>query len=713
MNAALIIANCLADGVTLKITEAGGIKASGLQSVVDKWLIVIRGNKQDIMRELQQKPCGDSLKKFSKQSRDQIPSFEDYLVVNRDNCNAINAELVRVSKLKTIATEIAASEHLDAWLKCHAGNINVITDEYAAINAVNLLKESGGIIGLDIETAKAAECMKHPQAGLHPKMSNIRLVQLFHSKASGVIIIDCFATGCNWVKSLVGGHYVAHNSQFEVSHFWHHLKQELNIDCTMLTGRVFYGELKKLSELASEHLDLNMSKVLQVSDWGRSQLLDEQVSYAAADAVATKLLWQKFEALFSTSDDKYLTAYKFLKSLVYPVVRQAGIGFDVGEHAAVIASWQHEEHDTRKTLANLGLNDPASVKQKQAWLSKCLSADDLRDWPLTDTGNLSTAADALERALHIPGAAPLAKWSHVSTRLSNFGQELASKVIDCCLYPNYRIAGMVTGRFGCNNPNIQNQPRSGFKHLYCAPDGYQFVTGDLSQIELRIAGLISGDSVINEAYANGRDLHREVAAERAGKEPKDVTKSERQAAKAINFGLIFGAGVKTLRQQAISSYGLDMSLEEAIEAKAFFHTKYERLTEWQKEIVTDANASGYSESPYIKLTRHYDGRVYTHAMNFPIQSGAWEVLALAIIYIDARLPNDGSIKISHHVYDELCLVARDDQVMTAALLLRDGFLHGFQTVFPSGAKKGLVEIGAGSNWESAGAESNRIKEASL
>ena len=228
-----------------------------------------------------------------------------------------------------------------------------------------------------------------------------------------------------------------------------------------------------------------------------------------------------------------------------------------------------------------------------------------------------------------------------------------------------------------------------------------------------MAGLISGDPVINEAYANGRDLHREVAAERAGKEPEDITKSERQAAKAINFGLIFGAGAKTLREQAINSYGIEMSMDEALEAKAFFHAKYARLSAWQQEAVADANAYGYSESPYIRLTRHYGDRVYTHAMNFPVQSGAWEVLALAIIFIDSRLPEDGSIRISHHVYDELCLVARDDQVMTAALLLRDGFLHGFQTVFPNGATRGLVEIGAGRTWEEAGGDQNRIREASL
>jgi len=100
-------------------------------------------------------------------------------------------------------------------------------------------------------------------------------------------------------------------------------------------------------------------------------------------------------------------------------------------------------------------------------------------------------------------------------------------------------------------------------------------------------------------------------------------------------------------------------------------------------------------------------------MNFPVQSGAWEVLALAIIYIDERLPTDGSIRISHHVYDELCLIARNDRVMNAALLLRDGFLHGFLTVFPNGATRGLVEIGAGQTWEEAGDGANHIKEASL
>ena len=640
-------------------------------------------------------------------------TYEEFLVARREAGATVDSELERVSQLSKVAKEVKANHQLSAWLERHAGAINVITDKDDAVAEVIRLKASAEVIGIDIETAKASDYTEHLQAGLHPKVSRIRLVQLFQDRGNGVTIIDCFAAGYDWLPHLQGGSYVAHNAQFECAHFWHHCQMELGIDCTMLAGRVFYGDLKKLSELATEHLDLEMSKELQVSDWSRHELLEEQWIYAAADAVVAKLLWEKLEVLFAEDDSKYRSTYQFLKSLIYPVIRQAGIQFDVEGHSIVVAKWQQEEQVDRQMLESLGLSNPASVKQKQQWLKEALSVEDLIDWPQTDTGNLSTSSDVLERAIHVPGAAPLARWSQVSTRLANFGSNLTGKVIDGCLYPNYRIAGMVTGRFGCGNPNIQNQPRAGFKHLYRAPQGCQFVTGDLSQIELRVAGLISGDPAINEAYRQGRDLHREVAAERAGKMPAEVTKDERQAAKAINFGLIFGAGAKTLRQQALNSYGIQMSMEDAVEAKAFFHSKYERLSEWQQEAVASANAYSYSESPYIKLTRHYDDKVYTQAMNFPVQSGAWEVLALAILYIDKRLPADRSILISHHVYDELCLVACDEQVMTAAILLRAGFMHGFHTVFPDGASCGLVEIGAGQTWEEAGLEINRIKEVSI
>jgi DNA polymerase-1 len=640
-------------------------------------------------------------------------TYEDYLLALRRAGGFPTPELRRLAQQKAIADEVDAGRQLSRWLAANAGGVKLVTRSVDALAVLEQLKASGEVIGLDIETAKHPGKEQHRLAGLHPQLSQIRLVQLFVSPQAGVFVIDCAATGHGWLQHLPGGHYVAHNAKFEASHLWHLFPQEIDVECTMLAGRVFNDQNLPLAHYAEEHLGLSLSKALQTSDWSRSPLLAEQIIYAAADAVVAKMLWAYLEESFAQSDTSYQSAYGFLKRLIYPVVRQAGIVLDTTAHASLVLQWQKEEAAAKGELIRLGLKNPASVTQRQVWLKSELSEDELDAWPRTETGNLSTKADDLENALNVAGARPLAQWSRATSRLSNFGTKLNELLVNGCLYPSYGIAGMVTGRFGCSQPNIQNQPRDGFKHVYRAPKGFQFVTGDLSQIELRVAGLISGDPVINGAYADGRDLHREVAAERARKPLDQISKDERQAAKAINFGLLYGAGSETLRKQAIASYGIEMSPEDAEEAKAFFHQKYARLTEWQQEIVAETNFQHYSESPHMKLTRHYGKRVYTHAMNFPVQSGAWEVLALAIIYIDQHLPKDGSILISHHVYDELCLIARDDNVLEAALLLRDGFLHGFQTVFPEGATRGLVEIGAGRTWAAAGLEENRISEASL
>lgn len=231
--------------------------------------------------------------------------------------------------------------------------------------------------------------------------------------------------------------------------------------------------------------------------------------------------------------------------------------------------------------------------------------------------------------------------------MSHFGAKLAEQLIDGHLYPDFRIAGAETGRFTCTNPNIQNLPRNGFKHLLLPPPGKVFVGGDLSQIELRVAGQICGEEVINQAFREGRGLHRMMAANITGKPEADITKEERQMAKAANFGLLFGSGASSLREQAEKSYGVTMTLSQAQSVKAVFHETYPALTAWQREIVAETNARGYSESRYVHLTRHYDRDVYTHAMNFPIQSSAWEVLALALVQVDRHAPD--AVTISHHV----------------------------------------------------------------
>jgi len=113
-----------------------------------------------------------------------------------------------------------------------------------------------------------------------------------------------------------------------------------------------------------------------------------------------------------------------------------------------------------------------------------------------------------------------------------------------------------------------------------------------------------------------------MAARMTRKDPASITKRERSAAKAVNFGLLFGAGAGTLQRQAASSYGVAMSLDEAEDYRELFFETYPQFSEWQQGIVESTNLHETSQSNLIKLTRHYDKAVYTHAMNFPIQSSA-------------------------------------------------------------------------------------------
>ena len=583
---------------------------------------------------------------------------------------------------------VGVDPRLLARLEQPVRHLHFVVDPEAATALVQGL--AGKTVGFDIETAPANA---HPAAGLDPRVSSIRLAQFCDPEGQVVYVVDCHRAGTGWVAHLPAVHLVIHNAAFEVRHLMRYSTARLSFDCTMLAGRVLYGENRSLKDLVKEIAGIEMSKDLQTSDWSQEILAEEQICYAAADAVAALVIWRELDGMLQ---GKYRNAYNFLKSLVYPVARQSGVRLDIAAHASLIARWDTEIEEARRELAAAGLANPNSTKQRQQYLERVLPVELLVDWPTTPTGQLATDSDTLLMAEHVPTARALATYGRLSSTHANFGPKLRELLIEGHLYPNFKIGGAVTGRFACSNPNIQNIPRDGFKSLLLPPPGKVFIGGDLSQIELRAAGQISGEEVINQVFREGRDLHRMMAANITGKPEPEITKEERQMAKAVNFGLLYGAGASALQAYAAKAYRVTMDLAKAKEVKAIFHETYPTLTEWQREIVSETNARGYSESRHVRLTRHYDQDVYTHAMNFPIQSSAWEVLALAIVYIDQNAPED--VTISHHVHDELVLAAPPDRADAATQLLEQAFLHGFTTVFPEAPTNGLVEISQGNTW---------------
>jgi len=202
------------------------------------------------------------------------------------------------------------------------------------------------------------------------------------------------------------------------------------------------------------------------------------------------------------------------------------------------------------------------------------------------------------------------------------------------IYASWRQLRAATGRMACDHPNMQNIPRSGPLRSYVRPpEGRVFVVADYSQIELRIAAKISGDTEMLSAYAEGRDLHTLTAQNLTGRE--EVTKDERKLAKAVNFGLLYGMGAKGLQVYALSSYGVQMSPEEASLYRRRFFKTYPGLKGWH-DGERRVWLGGHAETRTLIGRRRMDVRKLTDRLNAPVQGTGADGLKLALALLWER-----------------------------------------------------------------------------
>ena len=201
------------------------------------------------------------------------------------------------------------------------------------------------------------------------------------------------------------------------------------------------------------------------------------------------------------------------------------------------------------------------------------------------------------------------------------------------------------------------------------------------------------------AYADGRDLHRATAAAVLGIEPDAVTKGQRQMAKAVNFGLLFGQGAAGLQRYAKSSYGVELTAAEADKARAAFFKAYPGLSHWQAETRRNAERAGQVRTPGGRV-RPLEGQraLATESLNSPIQGGAAECLlaALAALELDSL-----GAQLVNVVHDELVVECDPDRAGAVAAEVERAMVAGFLAIFPNGCTRDLVEAHSGPNWAAA------------
>ena len=223
------------------------------------------------------------------------------------------------------------------------------------------------------------------------------------------------------------------------------------------------------------------------------------------------------------------------------------------------------------------------------------------------------------------------------------------------------------------------------------------MSADYSQIELRIMAHFSKDPVLVEAFRNGEDIHSRTAQEVFGVGPLGQTAEHRRAAKAINFGIIYGLSAFGLAQQ------LDIPQKEAAQFIAAYFARYRGVKEYLDNILVETRKTGMAKtlfgrirpipdisSPQVQL-RNFAERT---ALNSPLQGTAADLIKLAMIAIDKRLRKEKlESQMILQVHDELLFEAPKKEREALETLVKEEMEGVYKLIVPL-----VVEVGVGPNW---------------
>jgi len=233
----------------------------------------------------------------------------------------------------------------------------------------------------------------------------------------------------------------------------------------------------------------------------------------------------------------------------------------------------------------------------------------------------------------------------------------------------FNIVGTRTGRLSSQNPNLQNIPRDkDIKKMFVVPEGYKLLNIDASQAELRVGCSIANEPTMIKAYNEGADIHTLTASKTLNKAVEDVTKSDRQKAKGVNFGFIYGASAEGFMYYAESTYGLKLNLEECEEFRRRFFNVYSGFLSWYRRTAMSVRTKGFIEYPTGRFARfpHAKGvsdtpkDVLRKAVNYPVQGSSSDIILFTMGCLRKFLSKTKvDAKIIITVHDSIVLEVKD------------------------------------------------------
>jgi DNA polymerase-1 len=485
---------------------------------------------------------------------------------------------------------------------------------------------------------------------------------------------------------------------------------------TMLESYVFDSTSRHdMDSLCEKYLNHTTIHFEDIAGKGKNQLtfnqigLDEAGPYAAEDAEVTlrlhHVLWPKLKRLAGQRE-----LYETIEIPLVPVLsrmERTGVLVDAdllhqqsSELTQRIEELEIQAHDVAGEVFNLG-----SPKQLQTILFEKMELPVVRKTP---KGQPSTAEDVLqELALDYDLPRLILEHRSLSKLKSTYADKLPQQVDPDTgrVHTSYHQAVAATGRLSSSDPNLQNIPirtREGrrIRQAFIAPEGRVILAADYSQIELRIMAHLSGDKGLLQAFAEGKDIHRATASEVFGVGVKEVSDDQRRAAKAINFGLIYGMSAFGLAKQLGISRGV------AQEYVDLYFARYPEVRVYMDDTRELAREQGYVETLFGRRlylpeinARNGQRRQYAErtAINAPMQGTAADIIKRAMITVDEWVTeHQDKVSMIMQVHDELVFEVEKGFVDQARKEIIELMSSAARLDVPL-----VVEAGVGANWDEA------------
>jgi DNA polymerase-1 len=473
------------------------------------------------------------------------------------------------------------------------------------IDAVSASK----LVALDTETFSTDPADK--QGALHPRSARVRLLQLAPDAAK-VYVIDCLAVDPAplW-GPLRAKRLVAHNAAFDLANLANLGFVPGEVECTMVYARLLYAtgtaqpeDAAALENVLFRELDLAVDKAEQASDWAAPKLSGTQLAYAATDVSRLADLHRELCHKLAQAD---MTEVRDLEGDCVPAVAwlaRGGILIDRPALEKIVAEDEAKAAQLEPQLCALAPPKPTPDQ----WPAGAGNPPKKHqpDWNFNSVDQVKALLallghpvpngekDTLKKVPH-PAGPLLAEYRTYKRDGGTFGHDWLAKISpDGRMRPEWQQLGAESGRFSCKQPTLQNIKRgSRVRSCFVAPPGRVLVKCDYSQIELRVAAKVTGDETLTDAFRRGEDVHAFNAKKILGKD--EVTKEERQLAKPISFGILYGMGPRSLAATAASDYGTPMTEDQARGYIDAYLNSFPKVKAWY-DGVRDANER--YNSPY-------------------------------------------------------------------------------------------------------------------